>query len=511
MAEQCGLCLSCGAPFLPDGEELESFVQRGNQSILYLNARFKGDLGMRGLFTSPKYTNKMDLSHVFHGGHRRALLHMWDHHTGTAPVATAGGAVVPAMNGAMPFHPNSSDRGDPSVATWNTPILTRRLAFDALKQGLAGLDGGRRPIDRTFGFDAEQTYAICKDCNVIMTQEAKFNQILGIRAVDRAGLVPRGCIQVHKAITNGAGIENAYGAWVVGAPGRAVPKPDQHDPMAPCVAYYLHLCLPAPSEGAAMRRLYLELCWLALQIACVTLTLSDGKRLSHGWAHHKGVLDFYTSYFCYRLLCFQYHGRRLPPFVQWHQKYFGDAIHCRALFPDGKTLLGARAGEGATGHGAELLERVAANVMGLYTGPLVPLARFLVGEDGVPTGVDNFFVRPARLAQLIRSGVGIGNFDEALAAYGINALLSRSIRLCEGYPAPVVDLLKSLRAAWREREIRAIQLRSKSLSLHTCRLVYLVCMSLARPTSLPSRAPAAKCSVWCAVLPLRKLGAFRGP
>ena len=56
--------------------------------------------------------------------------------------------------------------------------------------------------------------------------------------------------------------------------------------------------------------------------------------LSHGMHQHLGALDLYVSFFLWRLVQFEFGARvsAVLDFVQWHQKYYWDAIDCKAMF-----------------------------------------------------------------------------------------------------------------------------------------------------------------------------------
>jgi hypothetical protein len=198
------------------------------------------------------------------------------------------------------------------------------------------------------------------------------------------------------------------------------------DALTPHVAYYLHMCLPFPppgggpaafaihGSGIAAKWLYLELSWVILEIACIATLIEEGKRYnakpSHGPHQHLGVLDFYVSYFIWRLLEFEYTERvRLIglDFIQWHQKYYWDAIHCRALFPRDIArggLIGYLAYGTLQQPSRMLLQDICARLMRLYTGELNNLVLFVTGQRGLPVEIQDYFLPLASMRELsIRS------------------------------------------------------------------------------------------------------------
>ena len=69
MVEQCGLCLSCGTPFLPIAEDMVNYDSLGNISLLYLNRRVRNDPVLQRRIRHPSITAKGDSSHVVHASH----------------------------------------------------------------------------------------------------------------------------------------------------------------------------------------------------------------------------------------------------------------------------------------------------------------------------------------------------------------------------------------------------------------------------------------------------------
>ena len=73
MADQCGLCLCCGAPFLPIDEEMVNYDKLGNISVFFFQRtvrRFP-----QSKVKSPTFTGKMHESHIIHESHHAPALH----------------------------------------------------------------------------------------------------------------------------------------------------------------------------------------------------------------------------------------------------------------------------------------------------------------------------------------------------------------------------------------------------------------------------------------------------
>ena len=69
MTEQCCLCLSCGAPFFPEGSDFNPATNIGNVSMRYIDSEFRSMPELNELFENPKFMGKREGAHVFHQSH----------------------------------------------------------------------------------------------------------------------------------------------------------------------------------------------------------------------------------------------------------------------------------------------------------------------------------------------------------------------------------------------------------------------------------------------------------
>lgn len=419
--QQCGLCLSCGAPFCPSATGVDLLRHRGNTSVLFLNMEFSDDRELRRRFNVPKYTDVRHAAHIFHDSHHQgAISYMCQHHTRDNDVSWGGQTVVTVnMNSPFPYYrtPTSATSKGPMAATWNRPPLAQRLNLTPLMDAVVNAANG--PYVRSRAQVLDERHATCRACNMIMTQENNSAFHLGLQRMraENTGYIIAGSpvtqIQCRDMNKND---QEAFGYWRQSAPLHRSQHPagNQTDDLAPMVAYYLHLCLPydAPFDvrvingGMAKpaRTLYIELSWIILMIACVatsrdlgTLYKPLGSR-SHGPQQHSGVLDFYVSYFIFRLMQFEYgeqvHRQGLD-FVQWHQKYFWDALNCRGLFPsrDSTSLLGAMVYSNVVQPSRDLIAEIGAGLIRLYERDLNPLIRFVTNQRvDLPLDITQYFL-----------------------------------------------------------------------------------------------------------------------
>lgn len=427
---QCGLCLSCGAPFLPTSKEVSFYNRKANLSVLYLNAEFENSPELRRHFGKPKYSEGRDMAHIFHVSHHStAIDYMCNHHTGDSDlVLPAAGHAFPQNNGPLPFFTSPTTSKGPLCALWNRPPEDERLDFHRLLDSIVASASAaiRHNRDARRPQAIDMTYPMCKGCNAVMTGTANMRYLVGFCATARSN--QNGCvipldsqrITVTKASTGGGReLKFAYGHWTCPNPAVITMHPayDASDAVAPHIAYYLHTCLPfvslanpdpfnvrvMPGSVRSARGLYIELSWVILEIACLASLIEfghryDGGARSHGMQQHWGALDIYVSFFLWRLFEFNHKEavqRRGLDFPQWHQKYFWDIIHCTALFPR-PPLPNATVGVGVYNttdvNSSDLLELICDRLMDIYEDRLPPLFNFLRGYKPTPLTEKQLFV-----------------------------------------------------------------------------------------------------------------------
>lgn len=442
--QQCGLCLSCGVPFLPDVSRIELFNRAGVLSVLFLNNEYNRNPQISDMFEHHRFASERNQSHIFHESHHAtALRYMCERHRDDADV---GAGFVPAVNAVVPnqnnapflyLHaPGSKIFKNPQAAVWPAPPENERINLKRLQRFI--LNSTIMPNAQPIGHNLGQTVFTCMRCNLIMTQLADIRYLLGYRSVSRRNtntpVITQRHIQQFPVNTHRVPLEIAYGAWTItNVPAAPVNRPEQseQDSDAPHVAYYLHMCLPFRGAGAAgdwfttdilnagmrlsARKLYVEQSWLLLEIAALATLVERGKvtepggKLSHGMHQHYGVLDLYVSYFLFRLIEFRYsqqlHATGVD-FVQWHQKYYCDAMNCRLLFTDNENQgIIAQTMYGTTDQDSQaLIETLCVRLVScvLPNGKLFPLVKHVVNLPNVPRQITQFFV-PTETLRVLRA------------------------------------------------------------------------------------------------------------
>lgn len=437
---------------MPSADDMDLFRHTGNLSVLFLNIEFKNNKDIQKQYEIPKFTSDKQASHVFHDSHHStALNHMCNHHTADNDLAwppasgVPGGTVLPdSGSGPLPYYksPGSKKGKKPYAATWARPPQADRLDFSKLLTHV--ITAAQKSTAQAFGQNLTEMFDLCRGCNSIMTQRNDMEFHLGLAGMRENNTDPiikssaTPPIDQIKVDDKGVEAKNGYGTWTRrSGRGYQAPKGKKDDDLTPAVAYYLHTCLPfidaqnpnpfdAIATGAnqdemrrSARTLYLELCWLILEIACVA-TLKEQGRLykplgarSHGPHQHAGVLDFYVSYFMFRLMHFEYtedlHREGLD-FVQWHQKYYTDATNCKELFKDSAGvardgLLASMVYSTTLESSRTLVEDICDGLMRLYTQTLEPLIKFTRGrveQANLPVGIKKYFLPLPAMRQLRR-------------------------------------------------------------------------------------------------------------
>lgn len=435
--QQCGLCLSCGAPFMPNIDEVDFFNREANLSMLFLNTQFKQNADIQRMYNVPKLCSERQASHMFHRAYHQTALeymctrHLRDSDVGLGALYPMGANFVVPDNYNAPFlfyHTATGNQG-PKAATWARPAANARINMRPLldfMQSIAGTRFVAHPQQLGVVFD------MCAGCNALMTQKSHMRFLLGCRGAgrknNRGRLVPTDAFLQYNMEARRHPLDDAYGAWMVqNAAPRQAPRLRKIDSDAPAIAYYLHMCLPfrvgAGDDGfnvfaARLRRrvrcLYLELCWVVLEIACLAIQLEEGTvtkpggfKRSHGQHQHLGVLDVYVSFFLWRLMQFTYGARNSVQgidFVQFHQKYFCDARNCPNLLPDAerRVTTGRLLYNSTNQGGKQLVEKICAELMRLFEDTLDPLLSFCAGMGGVPRSIENYFL-PVDVLRVLRA------------------------------------------------------------------------------------------------------------
>ncbi len=432
--QQCGLCLSCGAPFLPNIDEVDFFNREANLSVLFLNTQFKRNADIVRTYEVPKLCSQRQASHVIHVAyHQTALEYMCNRHTldndvGMPPAfAIMPNYVVPSAPNApfLYYHTATGNKG-PKAATWARPVRNVRLDMTLLLGSMIDVDVNDA---LAVPLQLEQAYDICAGCNALMTQKSHMRYLLGCRNAGakntRGALVPRDVFLQYNMESRRHALEDGYNHWMVqNVLGRRAPRRNKADSDAPIIAYYLHMCLPFQTGGtpnffqqaefrhpvrAHARSLYLELCWVVLEIACLatlteegTVTKPRGSKKSHGQHQHLGVLDLYVSYFLWRLMIYSYGNRGYMDFVHFHQKYFCDARNCSGLLSarDRAVTTGRLMYNTSNLPARRLVEQICYNLMGYFLNELKPLFQLCTGGLDPPPEVKEYFLPPQVVRRL---------------------------------------------------------------------------------------------------------------
>jgi hypothetical protein len=435
---QCGLCLSCGAPFMPDLSQTEFFNRDANLSILFLNTQFARNPDIMRSFEVPKLCSERQASHMIHRSyHHTALDYMCnrlrgDRDVGNPAAMLARYRIQDTPNNAFLYYHTATGNAGPRAACWPRPPQDQRLNMRPLLRAIqrASMQPEALPIPQSLA----QTYDMCAGCNALMTQKSHMRFLLGVRGAglknQRGRILQQpGVIQQFDmtAGRNGQALDRAYGRWRVHQHPHPITSPNlvKADSDAPAIAYYLHLCLPFRDAVGAdgfrgiranmrdtARAHYLQQCWLILEIACLATLLEENtvtkphSRKSHGMHQHLGALDVYVSYFFWRMIQFRYAvivNRRGMSFIEWHQKFYCDARNCRYDLlseHDRRTTTGQLVYAQTDVPARTLVQTIGRRLVNYYRNDLTMLFRHIIGDQYVSRHVKDYFVPVAALRAL---------------------------------------------------------------------------------------------------------------
>ena len=170
---QCGLCLSCGVPFIPMGEGMVEYDRLGNITMFWFQRQVREKMADR--VTNPVFTSKGDRSHILHkSNHAQAVAFISDHRREPG----LQNSDPDNDDGAFPFMRAPTGRSQALLAFWPAPDAGDLMDFRRL---LSLVDGLAHPAGIPFTIDRELKVLCCRSCNSSMTMEFWFRYHLYVR------------------------------------------------------------------------------------------------------------------------------------------------------------------------------------------------------------------------------------------------------------------------------------------------------------------------------------------
>lgn len=159
MSGQCSLCLSCGAPFIPAGEDMVEYDRLGNISVFYLQKLVRTNLEMQASIKTPSFCAKPDSSHILHKNHHLPAVQFVADYVFNA----RDGVTYPFIRAPTGKRPGRR------LAKWALPDDTRRLDMTPLLDLITSLSPDARQ-----GEDFRHEILCCSNCNHTMTMNFWF-------------------------------------------------------------------------------------------------------------------------------------------------------------------------------------------------------------------------------------------------------------------------------------------------------------------------------------------------
>lgn len=155
-----GLCLSCGAPFIPIGEDMVEYDRLGNISIFYLQKLTRTNPMMQATIRTPTFCSGPQSAHILHKTHHYQAVHFKAEDRHENPRGDDYFPFIRAPTGKSPKR---------LLATWDPIPDDLLIEFPGLQSLIGGLHKvGNQPSDY------KQEVQCCKDCNSTMTMEFWF-------------------------------------------------------------------------------------------------------------------------------------------------------------------------------------------------------------------------------------------------------------------------------------------------------------------------------------------------
>ena len=561
---QCGLCLSCGAPFMPTAVLGTAF---GDSCMIYLHQDYALDPHVRDSVTeqiSIKLLGKKHNAHLVHQAAHSVAVGFACYKLRPYEDVVAPGDGQPADDTHAPLHAlggrpiqlrgPGNDRPfgarDKVMSAWSRPPpqsdrvleLYNRVRESPLRPGEEEEGGPLTflPIREDGTSDPAHNYvALCDACNLGATSQAEFQSTLH-------ELVPQNLYQLYPAQgPTYPVLMEAFGHWT-----QEGADPRNCRNLTTELAVFLHSCVEQNwvrdddiSDEVYDRRhhLLVHLYWIALQVLCLAEKAYAPLRAVKKSKHRRiyvGLADLYISLFLWLYARWE-SGAAFGEvsFVQWHQKYMWVCVECRPLFAGvGRNLRSLLEYvlpplDGASVHAK--LETCVTGLLALH-GRLGPLFDML-SEDFFPghavdlvRAVHAFFLSKGEMLELVDVCTGRCmelSFDSYLREMGVSATCHHLIRTMDQtsakYTQKLHDFFRTVQETEIQNVVRSGYARSDGVGMSKkhAELLYLLCYlqnderdrlldALQQDNArVQVRDPARKC-FWAAVLELRRIGAL---
>ena len=558
---QCGLCLSCGTPFMSTPLNAVDF---GDSCMLYLHKEYNLDDTVRESVSNAgkiRLMGNMQRAHLVHDkAHSVAVgyaaykmpigdVDIPDHNQ-------VGDDAHPALHAVGGAHLRWDEpvaegvrfgSNDKVMAAWASPAPQRDEVLDLYTEVMESGDFESEwtpftflPIPPTYSSDTQNNIVLlCDICNLAATSLGQFSKILH-------ELVPRNTYDLYAV--QGGNLKNPvmsnFGEWRVNS--NAGPRVTRN--LTAEVAVFLHSCTnlalpPALHLAPEVERIVLQnrvallthLNWITLQVVCLAeqayAPLLNVKLPKHTRIY-TGLADLYISLWLWLYSRWRYDDLMNVSFACWHQKYMWVCVDCPALWRDGagrdrtvSNLLSYVLPQQAGATPAR--DKVAACVRGLLAlyQVVLPVVRILTGHL-VDIRVRDFFLPFSEALQLERISAAHCreySFDSYLRELGVSATCHQLIRnmsqASAKYRQKLYDFFRTVQETEIQNVVRSGYARSNGVGMSKkhAELLYLLCyldesertrlLDALQENRPEVRDPARKC-FWAAVLELRRVGAI---
>lgn len=446
--KQFGLCLCCGAPWLPSLENMIQKNCKSSMALLYFEHETRNCKELQEMLTATKQPHFCQTSHKAH------MIHQ-SHH------AHAVKSAIEKMctnNRIKSFECTMNPTGkNPRKyqASWDKGL--RRVDLTVLYQFImheTRFSITNEPPEMSHQYN--MTVDTCVDCNMCMTMRFwyRYHLYTNIKT-NPERLIPSNAISITHPPSR---IKNLY------------PKDEfksEDDYFTAYLAYYLQACLPdrltkpdnkmPPKVFTLARQVYIKLCWVVLQTTCLIceykLGAENSGKLNQNPKSILGAIELYLSYFGWVIACFQdCQMQHMLNFNTWHQLYFWDITYTQPLVKCKELLALSIIPIEYTKKSSLLIQQVGENMLLCFKKYMLPINNMLMRKFDMPKEILYNYVCFNEWELIRRLGT-CNTFDELVQYVGIRPLWLRVMQLSIHTPPSLLKRMKTFLYSMEEAEI----------------------------------------------------------
>lgn len=454
--KQFGLCLCCGAPWLPSLENMVQKDCKGSMALLYFEYETRNCKELQELMTSNKQP------HFCQSPHKAHIIHQSHHVHAVKSVIEKMCSNNKIKNFECVMNPTGK-KPQKYQASWDKGV--RRIDLNVLYEFI--MHDIRFPVTPETPEMSHQynlTVDTCVDCNMCMTMRFWYRYHLYTNiSTNPDRLIPTNAVSI--SISTNSRVKKTY------------PQDEfrsEEDYFTAYLAYYLQACLPSrltkpankmsPKVFTLAKQVYIKLCWIVLQTTCLICEYKRGAensgKLNQNPKSILGAIELYLSYFGWVIACFQdCQMQNMLSFSTWHQFYFWDISYTQPLIKCKELLALSIIPVEYTIKSNLLIQQVGVNMLYCFKKHMLPINNMLMRNFTMPKEILYNYVCFNEWDLIRRLGT-CTTFDELVKQVGIRALWLRVLKLSIHTPSSLLSKMKTYLYATEKAEISYVCMRN---------------------------------------------------